>query len=694
MAAILISAALEPFLPRVSLPLVQILVGMLLYWLVELPADFSIESDLFLVLFISPLLFDESKSANMSELWSNKGSILSLAIGLVFVMTLVVGFALNLITPSVPLAAAFALGAALGPTDAVAVASLSKEVKLNTRQSSLLTGEALLNDASGVVAFQFAIAAAVTGAFSLADASATFLLEFCGGIAIGAVIAAAAYFLVRRLRKAGIESATFHVCYEIFLPLFSYIVASTLHMSGILAVVAAGLLFSWLPKLTVPRAGALNTVSARINIASGNVWSLISFVLNGVIFTYLGFRLPSTLEPAITETALSTPWLICIAVAVTAVTVIVRFIWIAACDLVSGDSTTDIARIGVGRFLRNALVTTLAGPKGAVSLSIAMTIPFTLSSGLAMPVRDFLLFLTCAVIILTLLLANFVVPVLSPNDDEEDDDVDAKTEIAIINNVIKQLREQRCDENKAATTAIIRNLNERKASLQRDIAPNRQLRFLRQEVLEKQEEYIREQKAQGNVDKRLAERYLKRIDRMATMLKRRGSDPTEKAMENLPLASSTMAMARIQEQVIDTKSDIYRRIEFKIGIEKVAVEYLEHVLEDGSDERKSAARALLSEHRPLLATLKIRLEGLEEAANQETIGEADIPLQRAEDGRLHVDRKSRKSFTAQVDDLRAEALRIELDEIQSMNEAGKISNATARAMREEIYLLQMALAND
>ena len=110
---------------------------------------------------------------------------MSLAIGLVIVTVLVVGFVLNWIEPSIPLAAAFALGAALGPTDAVAVTALGKDIRLTGRQKSLLSGEALINDASGVVSFQFAIAAAVTGAFSLVDAAQSFAISFFGGIAIG-----------------------------------------------------------------------------------------------------------------------------------------------------------------------------------------------------------------------------------------------------------------------------------------------------------------------------------------------------------------------------------------------------------------------------------------------------------------------------------------------------------------------------
>ncbi len=708
MGAILVSAALEPFLPRVSLPLVQILIGILLYLFVELPANFTLNSDLFLVLFIAPLLFDESRNADNRELWKHKGSIVSLAIGLVFITLLVVGCVLHWITPSVPLAAAFALGAALGPTAAVAVASLGKEVKLSARQKTLLTGEALLNDASGVVSLQFAIAAAVTGAFSVAEASIAFLVEFFGGIVIGVVIAVVAYFIVKGLRRAGVESVIFHVCYEVFLPFFSYIVASQAHIgefhfSGILSVVATGLVFTWLPQLLGGEARRLSTFSAQVNIASHNVWSMFSFIFNGVVFIYLGFMLPSTIYPAIEEAALPTPWIFALAFVVTAVIIAVRFVWVLVLDLVSKDPETNMRAVPKKHFVRNALVTTLAGPKGAVSLSLALTIPVTLAADQPMPVRDLLLFLICSTIILTLLLANFVVPLLSPKDEEDEDETDeaeTRVEIEIVDNVIRALREQRDSKNRRAIFAVIRSLNERKASLQRDVASSRQLRFLRQEVLVKQEEYIKEQVEMDAVDKRAAERYLKRIDRMKTMLKsKRSVVPGSSQLQNTPLASQTSTMKRIQRKVTDSTNLERRRCEFKIGIEQVAVDYLKQVVETDDKERIGAAKALLTEHQPLLATLKARLAALDIAegiACDVDAGPAvsDTRIVRSDTGSLHIDRDERDNTLEMIDEIRAEALRLELDEIQTMRDAGRISNATAKGMREEVYLLQMSLNID
>lgn len=333
--AVLVSSVLDQFLRGVSLPLVQMAVGVAIYFFVELPIDVTINSELFLVMFIAPLLFDESRNISNRILWENRNTVLSLAIGLVVVSVLVVGFVLHWLVPSISLAAAFALGAALGPTDAVAVASLGKTIKLGTRQKASLLGEALLNDASGIVSFQFAIAAAVTGYFSIADAGWTFVVEFFGGIALGLVIAEVAFFIMRRLRRAGVESATIHVCFELFLPFFIYLVATQAHVSGILAVVAAGLFLSYASQLLTPRSRSFSTFSTRLSIASQNVWSLFSFVLNGVIFTNLGIVLSSTLAPALKENSADLVWIFGLVFILTAVIVGVRFIWILCCDLLS-----------------------------------------------------------------------------------------------------------------------------------------------------------------------------------------------------------------------------------------------------------------------------------------------------------------------------------------------------------------------
>lgn len=693
--AVLVSSVLDQFLRGVSLPLVQMAVGVAIYFFADLPIDVTINSELFLVMFIAPLLFDESRNISNRILWDNRNTVLSLAIALVVVSVLVVGFVLHWLVPSISLAAAFALGAALGPTDAVAVASLGKTVKLGSRQKASLLGEALLNDASGIVSFQFAIAAAVTGSFSLADASWTFVVEFVGGIILGLFLGAIAFFIMQRMRRAGVESATVHVCFELFLPFFVYLVATRFHVSGILAVVAAGLLISYIPQRMTVRSRSFSTFSTRLNIASESVWHLFSFVLNGVIFVNLGIVLSSTLAPALQENSADLFWIFSLVLILTAVIVGVRFLWILCADLLSDNPETGKRMKLGGPAIRNALVTTLCGPKGAVSLSIASTIPFTVASGAVFPQRDLLLFLVCGVIVVTLLLANFVVPLIAPKSETDDDDeLDPEYEIEMIQNVISGLKRRQTVENKQATGRVMRMYHRRLTAARRRSVSGRQLRFLRQEVLLHQRDFIKEAIAHDEVDKRLGTTYLKRVDRMLKLLTRKKTLLTSNR-QTRPLAGSTSTMAKIQDQVTST-NETRKKLEFKIDVERVAVDYLELASHEPDDARVQAALALLGEHKALLSALRAQLRALDNAQGiiasvPETAGQHSIV--RTDTGSLHLEPTTDPDDLPGLADVQAEGLRLELDEIQEMYESGKISQSLAREMREEIYLLQMGLSD-
>ena len=226
LAAVLASSVIDQLVPKVSSPLIQIGLGLVIAVAAGGQIDIIFDDSggqLFLVLFIAPLLYNEAKNADKAELWRNKVPVVSLAIGLVVVTALAIGFTVHWIEPSIGLAAAFALGAALGPTDPIAVASLSRGSAISTRAQNILKGESLINDASGIVAFQFALGAAVTGTFSLMDAAGEFLVEFFGGIAVGIALGLFGNFLVRKVRSWGLENTTFHVLFELFTPFIVYL---------------------------------------------------------------------------------------------------------------------------------------------------------------------------------------------------------------------------------------------------------------------------------------------------------------------------------------------------------------------------------------------------------------------------------------------------------------------------------------
>ena len=686
LAAVLVSAVLDQMMPRVSLPLVQIAIGAIVILLVGTPVDVAIDPELFLVLFIAPLLFDESRHASKRGLWDNKGSIVSLAIGLVIVTVLVVGFVLNWIEPSIPLAAAFALGAALGPTDAVAVTALGKDIRLTGRQKSLLSGEALINDASGVVSFQFAIAAAVTGAFSLVDAAQSFAISFFGGIAIGLIAGFLALLAMKAIRGYGYESITVHVVFEVFTPFIVFLAAEHFGTSGILAVVAAGLLITLLPQKPTP-------VAARLKIASNSVWETLVFVINGVVFVMLGMQLPKAIMPSWRSDEVSSLLLCGLVLLVTALVVGVRFIWVLVMERCDSSAKRHTSK----QLVRDALVTTLSGPKGAVTLSIIMTIPFTLSTGEAFPQRDTLIFLASGVILCTLLLANFVVPVLAPKEDSPDEteeqDVNVVT-IDILKRVIRQLREQKTPQNESSTQIVIRQYSERIKRLRRQNTSAPRLVELRAGALAAQTRMVEARMQSGDLTREEGSRELERLN-SARRLLMRAHTRREKLGEvwsrvKVGVMHARRNLDRMVRHVVDDELQLERSRQLRIELEECALNYYLGRMDDADLEVADGAGVLAAECRSTLSFLRAANEPAVLARANVAGSVIGVDAGGMRGALQSMDTQKIQVIKARVTDVEAEALRLELEEIQAMRDEGRLTRDAARELREEVYLLQMA----
>ena len=686
LAAVLVSAVLDQMMPRVSLPLVQIAIGAIVILLVGTPVDVAIDPELFLVLFIAPLLFDESRHASKRGLWDNKGSIVSLAIGLVIVTVLVVGFVLNWIEPSIPLAAAFALGAALGPTDAVAVTALGKDIRLTGRQKSLLSGEALINDASGVVSFQFAIAAAVTGAFSLVDAAQSFAISFFGGIAIGLIAGFLALLAMKAIRGYGYESITVHVVFEVFTPFIVFLAAEHFGTSGILAVVAAGLLITLLPQKPTP-------VAARLKIASNSVWETLVFVINGVVFVMLGMQLPKAIMPSWRSDEVSSLLLCGLVLLVTALVVGVRFIWVLVMERCDSSAKRHTGK----QLVRDALVTTLSGPKGAVTLSIIMTIPFTLSTGEAFPQRDTLIFLASGVILCTLLLANFVVPVLAPKEDSPDEteeqDVNAVT-IDILKRVIRQLREQKTPQNESSTQIVVRQYSERIKRLRRQNTSAPRLVELRAGALAAQTRMVEARMQSGDLTREEGSRELERLN-SARRLLMRAHTRREKLGEvwsrvKVGVMHACRNLDRMVRHVVDDELQLERNRQLRIELEECALNYYLGRMDDADLEVADGAGVLAAECRSTLSFLRAANEPAVLARANVAGSVIGVDAGGMRGALQSMDTQKIQVIKARVTDVEAEALRLELEEIQAMRDEGRLTRDAARELREEVYLLQMA----
>ncbi|PSS48993.1 Na+/H+ antiporter [Pseudomonas sp. BBP2017] len=398
------------------LPLVQIAAGALLAW-PTLGLHVALDPELFLFLFLPPLLFADGWRMPKRDLWRLRGPILTLAVGLVLFTVVAAGYFIHWILPSIPLPVAFALAAVLSPTDAVAVSAITQD-RLPTPLMHMLQGEALMNDATGLVTFKFALVAAITGAFSLAEASVTFVLVALGGLAIGVALS----WLVGRLRAwmiaRGWDDPATHVVFMLLLPFAAYVLAERLGASGILSAVAAGMMQSWLDLL--PR-------QTSTRLLNRSVWSLLEFSFNGLIFLLLGLQLPDIIKAVTSHEASLWPTLLwrCLdVVAIFAVLVVLRFVWVQSIWRLIGvirrwRGKEDLVLVPTAR---SCWLLTLGGVRGAVTLAGVMSVPLLISAGKAFPERDLLIFIAAGVILLSLVSACIALPLLlrgvtkSPDD--------------------------------------------------------------------------------------------------------------------------------------------------------------------------------------------------------------------------------------------------------------------------------------
>src|SRR5712692_8248489 len=264
-----------------------------------------------LVLVLPPILYQAALLTSWRDFKANIRPIGLLAIGLVIVTTLAVGATLKFLIPDIPWAAAFVLGAIVSPPDAVAATAILSRLNIPRRVVTVLEGESLVNDATGLVIYKFAVAAALTGAFSLWQASLEFVGVAVGGVVVGVLMARLFVFIHRYLGDAFIEVLT-----TLVVPYVAYIFAESLHVSGVLAVVAAGL---------VRGRYAPEIVSAEMRIIARSVWNLLVFLLNSLIFILIGMQL-SAIVARLTDYSLGQLFLY--GTFVSAVAVVVRFAWI------------------------------------------------------------------------------------------------------------------------------------------------------------------------------------------------------------------------------------------------------------------------------------------------------------------------------------------------------------------------------
>ena len=370
--SILFSNIISRFIPKLSVPIIQILMGAII---AILHPQFIIELDphIFLVVFIAPLLFYDGKNSDKRSLWNQRKDIILMALALVFITVILVGFLINKLSPSISLAAAFALAAALSPTDYVAVSALSKKISLPKKVIHLIEGEGLLNDASGIVSFKFALAAALTGTFSIFDATANFVLVAIGGIIVGFILEQILIYFEIFIRNLGMEDITIELFLQILTPYIIYVISEEIFkVSGILAVV-------------------------------------------DVVIITLALH-------------------------------IIRFLWVY---LIFKFGNKNLTKEQKKANLRSAFLSALSGVRGAVTLATILSIPLFLENGDKFPERNLILFLAVGVILLTLCIATFILPMFAQKDPKEEVDnlrILKSSQVKVWENTINKLKLENYDK--------------------------------------------------------------------------------------------------------------------------------------------------------------------------------------------------------------------------------------------------------
>ena len=369
---------------QIPYPILLVLGGLALGFVPGLPRV-ELEPDLVFLLFLPPILYAAAWFTSWRDFRANLRAIGLLSFGLVFATTAVVAVVARAIVPGLPWAAAFVLGAIVSPPDAAAATAVVQRLGVPRRIVTVLEGESLINDAAALVALRFAVAATVTGAFSLGEAAIQLAFVSVGGVAVGLAFGLLVVWVERRLDDPPIE-----ITLSFLAPVAAYLAAELARVSGVLAVVAAGL-------YVARRSARLFSADARLR--ANTVWDLAIFLINGLIFILIGLQLPRVLA-ALSERSFAA--LLWQGALVSLTVIVVRIAWVFTAAYLLRLLSRRIRERDPYYPWRNIAVVGYTGLRGVVSLAAALALPLETADGSPFPERDLILFLTFCVILVTL----------------------------------------------------------------------------------------------------------------------------------------------------------------------------------------------------------------------------------------------------------------------------------------------------
>ncbi len=398
----------------VPLPILQILMGSMLA-LPPFGMGVELRPEIFMLLFIPPLLFFDGWKIPKREFTEHGAEMTAMSLVLVLVILVVVGYFIHWLLPTIPLAASFALAAILSPTDALAVIAIAQG-RLPRHMAHQLEGEAMMNDATGLVSFKFALAAAITGSFSLATVTGEFFLIALGGLLIGAGLSWAVGKGKQWMTARDLFDPSTYVVMILLLPFAAFFLAEHAGMSGILSAVAAGMVQSRIDMLPV---------KTSTRILNRSIWEMLDFSFNGLVFLLLGLQFPRIVErvwEAAGQQSYSMPMLIFSALAIMALLLVIRFGFVYAYHWSEAQVRRALGKTVQPKPLRLfSALSAVAGVRGAITLAGVLSIPLMIDDT-PFPGRDLMIFLAAAVIILSLLVGALGIPYFLkqlPNNDVE-----------------------------------------------------------------------------------------------------------------------------------------------------------------------------------------------------------------------------------------------------------------------------------
>lgn len=425
--ATIISNIVASKFDKIPLNFFQILSGLILSLLPSFH-NYTLYPEVFMILIIAPLLFNDGRNTDLSHFRSSISQLFSLAVILAFVTAISVGFFTHSIMPIIPLSLCFALAAIVTPTDSLALSSITADVKIPAEINTALESESLFNDASGIVIFNLAISAFMEGNFSITHGVFNFVIQFFGGIVVG-LFAGVIFIKIRTvLVNNSMDTASVVIPFSLMTPIATYLLGEELGCSGILAAVTAGVVYG-------VNQNKLRLTSTNVQLMEQSAWTIVTRTLSGIVFVLLGVTLPTVFKRVIDYSDKYLWELTGLALAIYLLMLLIRFLWVIL-NFVQLDPN------GKKATAKEAFITAISGVHGTITLSMALSIPFTMAMGTkAFPFRDTLIYIAAIVILISLVAPILILPKLLPRKRNDGAVLFQKQRNRMINYAIHEIKQ-------------------------------------------------------------------------------------------------------------------------------------------------------------------------------------------------------------------------------------------------------------